>query len=80
MATKTNVNVTLDKDIVRMVDMDRGQQPRSSFINSVLSRFFKKNLGVFDWGRENRLAEQDIRPGNVKKFSDKNKAMKWLKN
>ena len=26
-----------------------------------------------------QLAEDDIRSGNVKKFSDKNKAMKWLK-
>ena len=80
MTTKTNVNVTLDKDVVRMIDMDRGQQPRSSFINSVLSRFFKKSLDAFDWGRESRLAEQDIKSGNVKKFSDKDKAMKWLKN
>ena len=79
MATKTNVNVTLDKDVIHMIDMDRGQQPRSSFINSVLAKFFKKNLGVFDWGKEDQLAAQDIKSGNIKKFSDKNKAMKWLK-
>ena len=79
MAAKTNVNVTLDKDVIRMIDMDRGQQPRSSFINSVLAKFFKKNLDVFDWGKENQLAEQDIKSGNVKKFSGKDKAMKWLK-
>ncbi len=80
MATKTNLNVTLDKNVVRMIDMDRGQRPRSSFINSILSKFFKKNLEVFDWGKESQLAEEDIKLGNVKKFSDKDKAMKWLKN
>ncbi|MBI3601600.1 MAG: hypothetical protein HY209_01715 [Candidatus Omnitrophica bacterium] len=80
MLSKTNLNITLDKDLIRIIDTDRGQTPRSSFINSILSRFFKKSHEIFDWGEENRLAEQDIKAGRVKKFSNKNEAMKWLKN
>ena len=48
MTTKTNVNITLDKNIIHLIDMDRGQVPRSSFINSILSKFFKKNQAIFD--------------------------------
>ncbi len=80
MTNKSNVNITLDKEIIRLIDMDRGQKPRSSFINSVLLKFFKKNHEIFDWGEENRLAEEDIKAGRVKKFANKNEAMKWLKN
>ena len=80
MSNKSNVNITLDKDVIRLVDMDRGQQPRSSFINSILSKFLKKNKVIFDWGEESRLAEEDIKTGRVKKFSSKHEAVKWLKN
>ena len=80
MANKTNVNITLDKDLVRLIDMDRGQKPRSSFINAVLSKFFKKDRAIFDWGKENHAAEEDIKTGRVKKFADQHEAVKWLKN
>ena len=80
MATKTNVNITLDKEVIKQIDMDRGQMPRSSFINKILSRFFKKSYKVFDWGVEDQLAEKDIQAGNIKRFSNKNEAMRWLKN
>jgi len=79
MSNKTNVNITLDKELIRLVDMDRGQVPRSSFINKVLSKFFKKSHEIFDWGQEHHLAEEDIKAGRTKKFSNKNEALKWLK-
>ena len=79
MSNKTNLNITLDKDLIRLIDMDRGQAPRSSFINGVLSKFFKKSHEVFDWGEEHRLAEEDIQSGNIKKFSTKEDSLKWLK-
>lgn len=80
MATKANVNITLDKEVIKMIDMDRGQLPRSSFINTILAKFFHKNHKVFDWGTEHELAQKDINAGKVKKFANKNEAMKWLKN
>ena len=80
MATKTNINITLDKELIRLIDMDRGQKPRSSFINMVLSMFLKKKLEAFDWQKENELAQEDIKSGKIKKFSSKNEAIKWLKN
>ncbi len=80
MATKTNLNITLDKEVIKQIDMDRGQMPRSSFINTILAKFFKKSHEVFDWGVENQLVQKDIETGNVKKFSSKDEAMKWLKN
>ena len=80
MASKTNLNITLDKELIRLIDTDRGQTPRSSFINAILSKFFKKSHQVFDWGQENHHAQEDIKAGRVKKFSNKDEAMKWLKN
>ena len=79
MATKTNVNITLDQEIIRLIDMDRGQTPRSSFINLILGKFFKKSHEVFDWGKENQLAEGDIKAKRVKKFATSKEAVKWLK-
>jgi hypothetical protein len=80
MATKTNLNITLDKELIKLIDTDRGQTPRSSFINSILSKFFKKSHQIFDWGEENRLAQEDLKVGRAKKFATKSEAMKWLKN
>ncbi len=79
MANKTNLNITLDKEVIKQIDMDRGQAPRSSFINAILLKFLKKNHDIFDWGKENQLAQDDIKAGKVKKFSSKSEAMKWLK-
>ncbi len=79
MTTKTNLNITLDKELIQLIDSDRGQAPRSSFINAILIKFFKKNHAIFDWGEETKLADEDIKSGKVKKFTSKNEAMKWLK-
>jgi hypothetical protein len=79
MGYKTNLNITVDKELVRLIDMDRGQAPRSSFINNILLKFFKKSHEVFDWGEEHRLAEEDIKSGNVRKFTNKENSLKWLK-
>ncbi len=80
MANKTNLNITLDKNIIKLIDTDRGQTPRSSFINSILSKFFKKSHEAFNWNEENQIAEEEIKTGKTKKFSSKTEAMKWLKN
>lgn len=79
MSAKTNLNITLDKDIIRMIDIDRGQEPRSTFINRILAMALKESQDIFDWGKENALAERDIQSGRVKKFSNKDKAVEWLK-
>ena len=79
MSNKTNVNITLDRDLIKVIDADRGQTPRSSFINLVLLKFFKKSHAIFDWGQEDRLAQEDIKAGRTKKFRSKQEAMKWLK-
>jgi hypothetical protein len=79
MSAKTNLNITLDKTLIRMIDIDRGQEPRSTFINRVLAVVLKKSQETFDWGKENTLAEEDIKAGRVKKFSNKDKAVEWLK-
>ena len=79
MSKKAHVNITLDESVLRWIDMDRGQEPRSSFINHVLARLFKKHQQLFDWAKEDQLAEEDIKGGRVKKFADKKKAIQWLK-
>jgi hypothetical protein len=38
-----------------------------------------KNYQIFDWRKEDHLAEEDIKAGRVKKFTNKTEALKWLK-
>ncbi|MBI4846138.1 MAG: hypothetical protein HY810_06685 [Candidatus Omnitrophica bacterium] len=79
MPQKTHVNITLDNSIVHWIDILRGQQPRSAFINKMLAKYCDKAQEQFNWEEEGRQAEEDIKKGKVKKFSDHKKAVKWLK-
>lgn len=76
---KKHINITLDEDLLGWVDTFRGQSPRSSFINEVLSRWAEKSEKRFDWGKEEARAEEDIRKGRIHKFRDVKKAVRWLK-
>jgi hypothetical protein len=78
MAKKTHVNLTLDSKVIQWIDILRGQQPRSTFINETLSKYCNKAQDMFDWQKEDKLADEDIKTGKVKKFTDHKKAIKWL--
>lgn len=79
MHRKEHVNITLDSDVLKWLDTLRGQKPRSTFINSVLSRFCSKSQKLFDWEKEEKLADEDIKKGRVHKFKGNKKAVQWLK-
>ena len=79
MYKKAHINITLDDRIIRWIDSIRGQDPRSKFINKVLSKFCSKSQAIFDWATEGQLADEDIKAGRVEKFKDAKKAVKWLK-
>ena len=76
---KTHINITLDETLLKWIDMDRGQEPRSSFINKILSKIFDKNKALFDWDKEEKKAEEDIKKHRVHKFKNSQEAVKWLK-
>ena len=76
---KAHINITLDTSLLDWVDRFRGQKPRSSFINQVLSKFCRKEMEVFDWIAEGRKADEDIEKGKLHKFTDSKKAVRWLK-
>ncbi len=79
MDRKSHINITLDNRLVSWVDTLRGQSPRSTFINHVLSRFYVQTQHLFDWEEEAKVSEQDLRKGQVHKFSNPQKAIQWLK-
>ncbi len=79
MPYKIHVNVTLDPGILQWIDMDRGQEPRSTFINKILKKISTKHQKLFDWAKEDQAAEEDIKAGRTRKFKNKDEAMKWLK-
>ena len=79
METKAHVNLTLDPGLLKWIDMDRGQTPRSTFINQVLSRVFTRRLKDFNWSQETARADNDMAKGRVKKFKTTSEAIKWLK-
>lgn len=79
MTLKAHVNITLDEPLLHWVDTLRGQEPRSTFINQVLLRASQKSKSIFDWDLEERLAEEDIKAGRIKKFKRAKDAIKWLK-
>ncbi len=79
MYRKAHINITLDDQILNWIDTLRGQDPRSTFINKILAAFCTKSRNVFDWGEENRRAEEDIRHGRVRKFRTPQAAIQWLK-
>jgi hypothetical protein len=79
MDRKSHINITVDNRLLSWVDTLRGQSPRSTFINHVLSRFYTQTQNLFDWEEEAKVSEQDLRKGRVHKFSDSQKALQWLK-
>lgn len=79
MSQKTHINITLDSTVIQWIDILRGQQPRSTFINRMLSKHCDKAQDMFNWAEESKLAEEDVKQGRVKKFTDHKKAVKWLK-
>jgi len=42
--TKKKVDITLDIEIIDKIDKDRGDVPRSTYINSILKRILKTKL------------------------------------
>jgi hypothetical protein len=78
MHTKAHINVTLDAKVLRWIDTLRGQAPRSTFINNVLSRFCAKSQAVFDWDVESQAAEADLQHGRVRTFRTPDEAIRWL--
>ena len=79
MFKNAHVNITLDESLLHWIDMDRGQIPRSTFINRVLAKISKKHLDLFDWKEEDLKAREDIKKARVRKFKNKDEAIKWLK-
>ena len=79
METKMHVNLTLDPGLLKWIDMDRGQTPRSTFINQVLSLVFTRRMKTFNWSEETARADDDIAKGRVKKFKTASGAVAWLK-
>ncbi len=79
MDRKAHINITVDNSILTWIDTLRGQNPRSAFINKILSAFCAKSQDVFDWIEEDRKAEEDIRKGRVRKFRTPEQAIRWLK-
>ena len=76
---KSHINITLDSSILSWIDTLRGQNPRSTFINKILARFYSQTQSVFDWGEEGAKADTDIKKGNIHKFTGPDSAIKWLK-
>ena len=79
MHSKAHINITVDSTLLRWIDQLRGQYPRSTFINQVLSKFCQKETAIFDWAAESKKADEDIEKGRVHKFADSKKASQWLK-
>ncbi len=79
MPGKAHINITLDSTVLSWIDRLRGQNPRSTFINSVLDKFCEKEQEIFDWAAESKKADADIEKGRVHKFTDPKKAVQWLK-
>lgn len=79
MSYKAHINLTVDPSIISWIDTLRGQEPRSTFINRILSIICSKSQKVFNWEEEGLKAEKDIKKGRVHKFSTAEEAIKWLK-
>ena len=79
MYSKAHINITVDASLLDWIDRLRGQNPRSTFINLVLSKFCKKETAVFDWAAESKKADADIAKGRLHKFTDAKKAAQWLR-
>ena len=79
MQSKAHINITVDSPVLNWIDRLRGQNPRSTFINQVLSKFCQERTEVFDWTAESKKADADIEKGRVHKFADPKKSAQWLK-
>ena len=79
MQHKAHINITVDSPVLNWIDRLRGQSPRSTFINQVLSKFCREKTDVFNWALESEKADADIEKGRVHKFTDPKKAVQWLK-
>ena len=76
---KEQINLTLDPSVVNWIDTFRGQAPRSTFINNVLSKVRVETQQIFSWEKEEAESDEDIKTGRVHKFSSVEDAIKWLK-
>ena len=79
MHNKAHINITVDSPVLTWIDRLRGQHPRSTFINQILSKFCQKETRDFDWDAESKKADIDLEKGLVHKFTDSKKAGQWLK-
>lgn len=79
MTHKAHINLTVDPAVVTWIDTLRGQEPRSTFINRILSVICTRFQKTFDWEKEELKAEEDIRKGRLHKFDSVSEAIKWLK-
>ncbi len=79
MAGKAHVNLTLDQTLLNWIDSLRGQEPRSAFINKILSKFSFQTKKAFDWDVEEQKAQEDIKKGRVYRFKTTQEALRWLK-
>lgn len=79
MKAKSHINVTIDQQILQWIDTLRGQMPRSTFINKVLSKLSRRSKDIFDWDLEERLADEDIKKGRIHTVTNAKDAIKWLR-
>jgi len=79
MMRKSHINVTIDQAILHWVDALRGQAPRSTFINRLLSSLSKQSKDIFDWDLEEKKADEDIGKGRVHAFKSAKEAIRWLR-
>lgn len=79
MPHKAHINLTVDPVIVNWIDTLRGQEPRSTFINRILSLICSKSQKAFNWEEEELKSDKDIKKGRLHKFTSAENAIKWLK-
>lgn len=79
MTHKAHINLTVDPAIVSWIDTLRGQEPRSAFVNRILSIICARFQKAFNWEKEELKAEEDIKKGRLRKFNTVSEAIKWLK-
>ena len=79
MHSKAHINITVDSGVLNWIDRLRGQNPRSTFINTVLNKFCSKEQEVFDWVAESKKADEDLKKERLHTFADSKKAIEWPK-
>lgn len=76
---KTHINLTLSPFVLDWIDTLRGQEPRSTFIDRILSMICADTQKAFNWEEEEIRTEEDIKKGRVHKFKTAKDAIKWLR-